>query len=74
MADINYSTLLRELITEYSEYRISRAEYLVKRRELLDGIDLEFNGDINADQTYAIEHDITLVPRLGDDDNTLPQK
>lgn len=45
MTEINYSSLLRELVEEYFEHRMSRVEYLAQRRALLDRIDREFNGE-----------------------------
>lgn len=45
MTEINYSAMLRELVDEYFEHRLTRVEYLAQRRGLLDRIDHEFNGD-----------------------------
>lgn len=45
MTQINYSLLIREIVTDYLEERISRVEYLAQRRSLLDRIDHEFNGE-----------------------------
>ncbi len=45
MTEVNYSALVRELLNEYFEHRITRVEYLTRRRSLMDQIDREFNGD-----------------------------
>ena len=45
MTDINYSALLRELVNDYFDQRIDRVEYFTQRRDILDRIDLDFNGE-----------------------------
>jgi hypothetical protein len=45
MSETNYSNLLRQLVADYLDHRVSRVEYLAQRRGLLDCIDREFNGD-----------------------------
>lgn len=57
MTDINFSLLLRELVADYLEQRISRVEYLAQRRGILDRIDHEFNGE--DDTSGWPEPDIT---------------
>lgn len=44
MTEINYSLLLREIVDDYFEHRLSRVEYVAQRRGILDRIDHEFNG------------------------------
>lgn len=74
MSEINYSTLLRQMVTDYLEQRMSRVEYLAQRRGLLDRIDREFNGDEQASGWSTSDTvsqpvdggpspDITLVPK-----------
>lgn len=74
MSEINYSNLLRQIVTDYLERRTTRVEYLAQRRSLLDHIDREFNGDDypngrSAPDTAKIpaasgsSPDITLVPK-----------
>jgi hypothetical protein len=74
MSEINYSTLLRQMVTDYLEQRMSRVEYLAQRRGLLDRIDREFNGDeqasgwstsdtVNQPTDGGPSPDITLVPK-----------
>ncbi len=72
MSEINYSTLLRELVMDYFERRLSRVEYLAQRRSLLDRVDHEFNGpseesswpepDDTQPAQFEEVHDITNVP------------
>jgi hypothetical protein len=45
MSELNYSNLLRQLVTDYLDDRVSRVEYLASRRDLLDRIDRDFNGE-----------------------------
>lgn len=52
MTEINYSALVRELLDDYFEHRVSRFEFLAKRRALMDRIDREFNGDSAAQQWF----------------------
>lgn len=65
MTEINYSTLLRELVSDYFEQRLSRVEYLAQRRRILDRIDREFNGEEYSngwpepDITQPVEHGIS---------------
>lgn len=62
MTEINYSTLLREVVADYFEQRLSRVEYLAQRRGILDRIDHEFNGEDYSngwpepDITQPVEH------------------
>lgn len=74
MSEINYSNLLRQMVTDYLEHRMSRVEYLAQRRGLLDQIDREFNGDEQASGWSTSDTvsppaegdpspDITLVPK-----------
>jgi hypothetical protein len=74
MSEINYSNLLRQIVTDYLEHRMSRVEYLAQRRGLLDRIDREFNGDdqssgwptsdtVNQPADGDSSPDITLVPK-----------
>jgi len=44
MSDLSYSSMLRNLSSDYYYRRISREEYRAQRREILDKIDEEFNG------------------------------
>jgi len=44
MSDLSYSSMLRNLSSDYYYHRISREEYRAQRREILDKIDEEFNG------------------------------
>lgn len=60
MAEINYSSMLRELVDSYFEDRLSRVEYLAQRRTLLDRIDREFNGD---DETNGWPESDTTQPQ-----------
>lgn len=81
MTDINFSLLLRELVADYLEQRISRVEYLAQRRGILDRIDHEFNGE--DDTSGWPEPDITQpvntttspasVTRPADDDTDRPK-
>ncbi len=48
MTDINYSIMLRHLVDDYFDHRLSRVEYLAQRRSLFDRIDHEFNGDVES--------------------------
>lgn len=57
MTEINYSLLLREIVADYLEERISRVQYLAQRKSLLDRIDHEFNGE--DDTSGWPEPDIT---------------
>lgn len=57
MTEINYSSLLREIVVDYFEHRISRVEYLAQRRGVLDRVDHEFNGE--DETTYWPQPDIT---------------
>ncbi len=52
MTEINYSALVRELLDDYFERRLSRYEYLARRRALMDRIDREFNGDTVAQHWF----------------------
>lgn len=79
MSEINYSQLLRQIVIDYLEHRTSRVEYAAQRRDLLDRIDREFNGDdywsgtsdvadssTDGDSSPDItgsSPDITLVPK-----------
>lgn len=74
MSEINYSNLLRQMVTDYLEHRMSRVEYLAQRRGLLDRIDREFNGDdqssgwptsdtVTQPADGGSSPDITLVPK-----------
>lgn len=74
MSEINYSNLLRQMVTDYLDHRMSRVEYLAQRRGLLDQIDREFNGDdqpsgwsasdtVNQPADGGSSPDITLVPK-----------
>lgn len=45
MSELNYSNLLRQLVTDYLDHRVSRVEYVASRRDLLDQIDRDFNGE-----------------------------
>lgn len=62
MTEINYSTLLREVVADYFEQRLTRVEYLAQRRGILDRIDHEFNGEDHSngwpepDITQPVEH------------------
>lgn len=62
MTEINYSTLLREVVADYFERRLTRVEYLAQRRGILDRIDHEFNGEDRSngwpepDITQPVEH------------------
>jgi len=44
MSDHTYSELLRELSKNYYQNHIGFTEYRAKRKEVLDLIDAEFNG------------------------------
>jgi hypothetical protein len=78
MTEINYSMLLREIIVDYFDQRISRVEYLAERRSILDRVDHEFNGakdtsgwpepDVTQPADCCISQINTLLPN--DDDIT----
>ena len=57
MTEINYSTLLREVVSDYFEKRLTRTEYLALRHQILSKIDHEFNGE--DDCTEEEESDVT---------------
>lgn len=57
MTEINYSSLLREIVADYFDHRLTRVEYLAQRRGVLDRIDYEFNGE--TDKTQWPEPDVT---------------
>lgn len=59
MTEINYSLLLRQIVGEYLEQRISRVEYLSQRRGVLDRIDHELNGNDDEDADGWLESDTT---------------
>lgn len=71
MTEINYSSLLRQVADDYFEHRLTRVEYLAQRRDILDRIDREFNGedgtsgssesDINGDVTQPADSDSSLA-------------
>jgi len=74
MSEINYSNVLRQMVSDYLEHRISRVEYLAQRRGLLDRVDREFNGDdypigwpasdtVDQSADSGSSPDITLVPK-----------
>ena len=69
MTEINYSTLLREVVADYFEHRLSRVEYLAQRRGILDRIDHEFNGDSQSngwpepDITQPVDHDTSPISK-----------
>lgn len=74
MSEINYSNLLRQIVSSYLAHRMSRVEYLAQRRGLLEQIDREFNGDeqsngwtpsetVNQTPDSDSSPDITLVPK-----------
>ena len=48
MTEINYSVMLRHLVEDYFDQRLTRIEYVAQRRSLLDRIDHEFNGEVNS--------------------------
>ncbi len=71
MTEINYSQLLREVVTDYLERRLSRVQYLAQRRGILDRIDHEFNGE--DEPNGWPEPDITQPVDSGTSQtNTLP--
>jgi len=72
MVDINYSNLLRSLVNDYFEARISRVEYLAGRRSILDRVDHEFNGE--ADVTQWPDADTTLPATPCDEITNVPQR
>ena len=45
MSELNYSSVLRQLVSDYLDHRVSRVEYLASRRDLLDQMDRDFNGE-----------------------------
>lgn len=57
MTEINYSTLLREVVADYFEQRLTRTEYVALRHQILNRIDREFNGEDENDGEE--ESDIT---------------
>lgn len=71
MTEINYSSLLRQLAEDYFEHRLTRVEYLAQRRDILDRIDREFNGeddtsewpecDTSLDVTQPVDSDSSLA-------------
>jgi hypothetical protein len=74
MSELNYSTQLRELVTDYLDHRVSRVEYLASRRVLLDRIDREFNGEENPSGWSA--SDTARLPNHSDsspDDTLVPK-
>ncbi|MBC6906054.1 hypothetical protein DWB84_11350 [Saccharophagus sp. K07] len=59
MSEINYSDLMRQIVADYLDHRMSRVEYVAQRRSLLDHIDREFNG---ADPSFSGPESDTVVP------------
>lgn len=76
MNEINYSVMLRHLVDDYFEHRLSRVEYIAQRRSLLDRIDYEFNGDLNSngwpepDATQPVDITDTSVKTIARDANS----
>jgi hypothetical protein len=44
MTEVSYSLLLRNLSDDHFRRRISFEEYRAQRKQILDSIDVEFNG------------------------------
>ena len=61
MTEINYSALLRELVDDYLAQHLSRIEYVTQRRDILDRIDFEFNGELTTNGRSEL--DITQPQR-----------
>ena len=62
MSDLSYSAMLRNLAADYYYQRLSRDDYRAQRRQLLQKIDEEFNGQKNFNMEDEAE------PALQDDD------
>ncbi len=76
MTEINYSSLLREIVVDYFEQRLTRVEYLAQRRGLLDRIDHEFNGEDDSTtwpESDITENDITQPNRKGYASSSFPE-
>lgn len=67
MGEINYSTLLRSLVDQYFDNQMSRVEYLAQRRNLLESIDRDFNGEFSD-----CECDVSSAPQGRDEPATYP--
>lgn len=63
MTEISYSLLLRNLSDDHFCRQITFEEYRVLRKQILDNIDVEFNGlKLIPDPTEAIEHEDVEEP------------
>lgn len=69
MSEFDYSHQLRELVTDYLDHRVSRVEYLALRRDLLDEVDRDFNGDETPSGWPASE-----TARLPDENDSSPEE
>lgn len=76
MTEVNYSALVRELLNEYFEHRLTRVEYLTRRRSLMDQIDREFNGDgryhIGSNGEFVSYVGLSDASALTPDERTIP--
>lgn len=62
MNDITYSDMLRELSKNYYQNHIGFTEYRTRRKEVLDMIDAEFNGQqIHVES--EIHQDASLISK-----------
>lgn len=66
MTEINYSTMLRRLVNDYFDQRVDRVEYFTQRRDILDRIDRDFNGEGGSSRSLGVKE-------LQDGDVTQPQ-
>lgn len=60
--------MLRHLVEDYFDQRLTRIEYVAQRRSLLDRIDHEFNGEV--DSKGWPESDLSLVPQVTQEAST----
>ena len=68
MNDLSYAAMLRNLSSDYYYQRISKQDYRLQRRQILEKIDEEFNGKKNI----MIEEQQT--PESADDDQSIFMK
>lgn len=59
---LSYADLLKTLVSQYHDGRITRQTFLENRSRLLDAADAQYNGKIEADDNLAAsDDDITVV-------------
>jgi len=73
MPELNYSNLLRQLVTDYLDHRMSRVEYLASRRDLLDQMDRDFNGE-ESPRGWSASDTARFPDAAGNSDDTLVPK